>query len=121
MKALRIIEVAYRATIEEQDDTIVWITHAITGAGGDLDVLSRGNVVHYAVAGQDASGISFGEWKQTQPPDIARDIAGLVGKAVAVSYVAAAAAARGLDAATMVDGVTPIPRATIPGLFANYD
>ena len=121
MKALQVIEAAYRATIEEQDDTIVWITHAMTGAGADLDVLLRGNAVNYAVKGQDASGISFGAWKQTQPPDIARDIAALPGKGVAVCYVAEDAAERGLDAATMVDGVTAIARADIPGLLANYD
>src|SRR3546814_12535583 len=80
MKVLQIIETAYRATLEEQDDTVVWITHAMKGAGGDLDVLLRGNAVNYGLHGQDAAGLAFGEWRQTQPPRLADDLAGLVGK-----------------------------------------
>ena len=84
MKALNIIESGYRATLEEQDDTIVWITHAMKGAGADLDVLLRGNAVNYLVQGQDASGLSFGNENQTQPPQLAQDIAKLVEKGVTV-------------------------------------
>ena len=44
-KILQIVESAYRATLEEQDDTVVWITHAMKGAGGDLHLLLRGNEI----------------------------------------------------------------------------
>jgi len=77
MKVLNIIESAYRATTEEQDDTIVWLSHTLKAAGADLGVLLRGNAVNYAVRGQDAAGLAFGAWRQTQPPRLANDIAAL--------------------------------------------
>ena len=87
MKVLQIINCAYRATTEEQDDTIVWITHAMKGAGAELDVLLSGDAVNYSVAAQNSEGLSFGDWQQTQPPRLARDIEGLVGKGVDVYLV----------------------------------
>jgi hypothetical protein len=84
VKALNIIESAYRATIEEQDDTIVWLNHAMKRAGADIGVVLRGNAVNYAVRGQDAGGLVCGDWRQTQPPRIADDIEALVAKGVSV-------------------------------------
>ena len=80
MKALNIVASAYRATLEEQDDTIVWLSHAMRGAGATVDLLLRGNAVNYAVRGQDARGLEFGAWKQTEPPRIERDLASLIAK-----------------------------------------
>jgi len=121
MKALQIIKTAYRATIEEQDDTIVWFTHAMKGAGAELDVLLKGNAVNYAVTAQNAAGLEFGDWQQTQPPRLARDIGGLIGKDVSVYAVDEDVAERGLDGAELVDGVKRIPRADIAALVGDYD
>jgi sulfur relay (sulfurtransferase) DsrF/TusC family protein len=121
MKILQVIESAYRATQEEQDDTIVWISHAMKGAGAELNVLLRGNAVNYAVDGQDASGLSFGDWRQTQPPDLARDVSGLVGKGVEVYIDQEDLAERGLEGAKLVDGLKPIARVDIPSLFDAHD
>ena len=75
MKVLNIVDTAYRATLEEQDDTIVWIVAAMrTNANAPVDLLLRGNAVNYAVRGQDASGLSFGDQRQTQPPQLAKDL-----------------------------------------------
>jgi len=82
MKVLNIVEAAYRGTLEEQDDTIVWFCHAMKGANADIDVLLRGNAVNYAVKAQDASGLAFGGAEQTQPPKLADDLAKLKGKSL---------------------------------------
>lgn len=121
MKVLQIIESAYRATLEEQDDTIIWVTHAIKGAGGDLDVLLRGNAVMYGAAGQDASGLWIGDWEMESPPQIANDVGGLIGKGVRVHYVQEDAAERGLKKADMIAGLTPIKRTGIASVMGDYD
>ena len=121
MKILQIVESAYRATLEEQDDTVIWITHAMKGAGGDFGVLLRGNAVNYAIRGQDASGLSFGDWEQTEPPQIADQISGLVGKGIEVFVVEEDASERGLGNAEFIEGLSRVTRADLPGLLARHD
>src|SRR5206468_8180857 len=65
-KTLNIVESAYRAVMEEQDDTILWLLAAMQGAGAEHTVVLRGNAVNYAVAGQGVPGLVVGDWKQTQ-------------------------------------------------------
>jgi sulfur transfer complex TusBCD TusB component (DsrH family) len=120
-KVLQVIENAYRCTVEEQDDPVVWITHAMKGAGADLAVLLRGNAVNYAVKGQDASGLSFGGRKQTQAAKIDREVAKLVEKGVEVYVVEDDAGARGLERGDFVDGIKTVARAGLPKLLNGYD
>ena len=121
MKILQIIESAFRGTLEEQDDAVLWLTHAMKGAGGDLAVLLRGNAVASAAKGQDASGLSLGDWKQTQPPDIEGQVGGLVGKGVDVYYIEEEATERGLKAGDLIDGLKPISRDGLAGLLGRHD
>lgn len=120
-KVLQVVETAYRATLEEQDDTVLWITHAMKGAGGEFGVLLRGNAVNYAVKGQDASGLSFGERKQTQPPRIHDDVAKLSAKGVDVFYVEEDVSERGIEKGDLIAEAKPVARGRLPKLFASYD
>jgi hypothetical protein len=121
MKVLQIVQTAYRATIEEQDDTVIWITHAMLGAGAGLAVLLCGNAANYLAADQDASGLCVGAWSQSQPPRVAGDLAGLLGKGVSVYCVAEDLADRGLRDRVTLEGIRTIPRAQVAGLFDEFD
>jgi len=121
MKTLSIIESAYRGTIEEQDDTIVWLHGAMKGAGADVALLLRGNAVNYLVEGQDAGGLAFGEWRQTQPPRIAKDLAALIGKGVEIRYVADDLAERGIERDELIAGAQPVARAGLADLIGRYE
>ena len=86
-KTLNIVESAYRAVMEEQDDTILWLLAAMQGAGAEHTVVLRGNAVNYAVAGQGVPGLTVGEWKQTQAPKMDRDVLDLIEKRKIPVYV----------------------------------
>jgi intracellular sulfur oxidation DsrE/DsrF family protein len=120
MKTLSIIESAYRATIEEQDDTIVWLHGAMKGAGADLAVLLRGNAVNYLVSAQDAAGLVFGDWRQTQPPRLAQDLAGLAAKGVEVYYIQEDLADRGIERNELINDARPVPRAGVADLIGRH-
>jgi intracellular sulfur oxidation DsrE/DsrF family protein len=120
-KTLSIIASAYRATLEEQDDTIVWLTHTMRRAGAELDVVLSGNAVNYAVQGQDASGLAFGEWRQTQPPTIGGDLAALIAEGARVFICEEDLAERGIEPSELVGGVELLARGRLPRLLADYD
>jgi len=119
-KVLQVIESAYRATVEEQDDTAVWIAHALKGAGADIGVLLRGNAVSYLVKGQEPNALSFGGWKQKHPSELAEDVAKLMGKGAPVYFVEEDAAERGLERTDLISGPKPVSRSGLPKLFAEY-
>ncbi len=120
-KILNIVETAYRATLEEQDDTILWLTHALKNSGADISILLRANAVNYAAKGQDASGLAFGNMKMTHPPEIDKDVAKMVEKGVPVYLVEEDAEERGLSGADLIPGAKKIKRKELPELIDQYD
>jgi sulfur transfer complex TusBCD TusB component (DsrH family) len=121
-KTLNIVESAYRAVMEEQDDTILWLLAATQMAGAHHTVVLRGNAVNYAVAGQGAPGLTVGQWKQTQAPRMDRDLVDLMEtRKIPVHVIAEDLAARGIARDELVPGVELIPHAALPQLFAAHD
>jgi hypothetical protein len=70
MKALQVIDQAFRTTTEEQDDTILWLTQSMRGAGGHLTVLLSGHAVYYATQHQTQPALTIAGWAQTQPANL---------------------------------------------------
>jgi sulfur relay (sulfurtransferase) DsrF/TusC family protein len=121
MKTLNVIETAYRATLEEQDDPIVWIVTAMKGAGADVGVLLTGNAVNYAVKGQDSSGLRFGARQQTHSPHLEADLQRLLGKGVDVHIVEEDVSERGLERHELIAGLKPVSRAGVAQLYDAFD
>lgn len=121
MKVLQIVNSAYRCTIEEQDDPVIWITHAMIGAGASFSVLLRGNAVNYAVIGQDASGLVIGGRVHKQSPRLDRDIGSLLGKGIAVYAVREDCEELGIGVTSLVENVMLIARGDLPQLLDAHD
>ena len=111
----------YRATLEEQDDTVIWLSHALKNAGADVDILLQGNAVNYSVVSQDPSGLSIGACAQTQPPDIAGDITQLIEKGCTVFVVDEDLKDRGIKPGVVIDGLEMLAFSKIADCFQQYE
>src|SRR5580704_2239353 len=120
-KTLNIVESAYRAVMEEQDDTILWLLAAMQGAGADHAVVLRGNAVNYAVAGQKAPGLTIGGWQQTQAPRMDNDVLDLItNRNIPVYVIEEDLAARGIERSELVPRIQLLSVKTLPQRIAEY-
>lgn len=121
-KTLNIVESAYRAVMEEQDDTILWLVAAMQGAGAEHTVVLRANAVCYAVAGQGAPALAIGEWMQTQAPKMDRDVSDLVdARKIPVFVVEEDLMDRGIERSELAPGVRLVARRALPGMCAEHE
>ena len=120
-KILSIVERAYHGTIEEQDDTILWLSHMLKNAGADISILLRGNAVNYGVMGQDASGLKFGTVALEVPPTLDQDVVNLIGAGVPTYAVREDLEDRGIRQEELAQGLNLISRSEVAGLYESHD
>ena len=118
---LSVVERAYHGTIEEQDDTILWLSHMTKNAGADISVLLRSNAVNYAVKGQDASGLSIGGVGLSVPSTLDGDVVALSTAGVIVYVVEEDLIDRGIGNDELCDGITKVKRSGLAKLFDDHD
>jgi hypothetical protein len=119
---LCICDQGYRASVEEQDDTVVWMAHMLQReATTQAALLLRGSAVNYANKAQRSVGVSFGAWKQAHPADFPRDLAKFMSDGGKVFVLEDDLAPRGLSAGDLIAGAVTVGRARVAGLVAEYD
>ncbi|MGH7334251.1 MAG: DsrE family protein [Candidatus Rokuibacteriota bacterium] len=120
MRILNIVETAYRATLEEQDDTVLWMSRALKNAGADLSLVLRGNAVNYAVR-QACPPLAIGGTTIKHPARPNDDLAKLQAKGAKVYVVSEDLAERGIGEAQCVAEAQPIRRADLVNLMESHD
>jgi sulfur relay (sulfurtransferase) DsrF/TusC family protein len=120
-KILCVLETPYRGTQEEQDDAVLWLTHALNNAGGDMGILLRGNAVNYAVATQDPSGIVIGKLSIDHPCNPHKDLHKMHGAGISVHVVREDVDMRGISFQSLIKDFKLVSTRELPNLFSQYD
>lgn len=118
---LSVVDTAYRATQEEQDDAALWLNHALINAGAGIDVLLQGSAVNYAVAKQDPSGLVIGSVAIEHPAIPPNDLRALQASGARIFVDSDDVAARGISLDSLAGDFDFISKKETPDLFQQYE
>ena len=120
-KVVSVIDTAYRATVEEQDDTAVWFTHILRQSGADITILLTGNAVNYAVRGQRPPALAFGTASIDSPPQLDQDLHKAAEAGVKLVLLRDDADMRGIAATDLMPDVEQISREQLADFLDAFD
>lgn len=121
MKTLQVLATAYRATLEEQDDPVLWMTQAMQGAGGDLSILLCGSAASYSVQGQSPGALHIGSWAQRNPPDVVAALRSLLANGAEVFVVKDDLDERAIPHDRLIEGVKAVPRSSLASVYDRFE
>jgi hypothetical protein len=121
MRLLNILAGGYRATLEEQDDTIVWLSQVLKRAGAEIDLLLRASACNYVVEGQQVRPLAIGGRVQRNAPDVHGAVRDLAGAGSALFVVEDDLAAYGLGNAPRLAAARLVGSGELPALLSSYD
>lgn len=120
-KVLSVIDTAYRATLEEQDDTAVWFNHILRQSGADITILLTGNAVNYAVRGQQPPPLSFGTASIDFPPRLDQDLLKASDAGVKLVLLRDDADQRGIPDSALIPEAEQISRDQLADFIDGFD
>lgn len=121
-KVLSVIDTAYRAAQEEQDDAGFWFTAAVKNAGiEDVSILLTGNAVNYAVKGHATDPMTVGGGTVPHPFDPSGDIGRMADKGIRFYLMRDDADQRGIDPSELVGSVELISRSQLAEFVGQFD
>jgi len=121
-KVLNIIDTAYRAHLEEQDDTSMWLIHAINNAGVEnQSILLTGNAVNYAVKTQKPKALNFGSGKIPYPNKLHEDLQAMSKKGIKLFFLAGDVKDRGISQGDLIGEVEGIDRSSLADFVDDFD
>lgn len=121
MKLLQVAEQAYRTLVEEQDDTILWLSQSLNKAGAEMDLLLAGNCVYYATATKSQPSLSLGCWKQKEPANIKMDLERLHAGGVDIYVPHSDLVDRGLIGHPLHPAITIVSDEEVAKLYEDAD
>lgn len=119
-KVISVINSAYRASLEEQDDAGLWFSAAVQNAGANVDVLLTGNAVNYGLTTHAKDAVQIGGGVIPFPMDPCANIAKMRGNGSACFYVKEDAEERGLSASDLDGDIKAMSRAEVADFLENY-
>ncbi|HEC75064.1 MAG TPA: hypothetical protein ENI26_11955 [Methylophaga aminisulfidivorans] len=126
MKVLQILDQAFRTVVEEQDETILWLIQCMQKKVelNDIDqiqLLLTGQAVYYTQQKKQQPPLKIGDWLQTQPANINKDIDNLISSHIPVYVVYEDLWDRGLEMEALREGIQVVNREQLVPLFEQAD